>query len=166
MGFFSWITNDTDKSIANVHSGKKTFKVVMTDDKGNKWIEDSYDGYGKFGGKDYYQLLAEMNRPELCTGDVDKDRSIGIRLEFGVSGIKHKESGKMYMAQDVDFFHWDSDILPHGLSANDSIDSGDWNHVTIKEDDIKFPSLTESPNHVWDGEQPLSCPEQGFFYGW
>ena len=33
----------------------------MTDDKGNEWIEDNYDGYGVFGGKDFYELMAEMN---------------------------------------------------------------------------------------------------------
>ena len=33
----------------------------MTDDKGNRWEESNYDGYGVFGGKDYYALLDEMN---------------------------------------------------------------------------------------------------------
>ena len=33
----------------------------MIDNKGNKWVEQSYEGYGVFGGKDYYELLAEMN---------------------------------------------------------------------------------------------------------
>jgi hypothetical protein len=66
MGFFSWKTQDTDRSIANNYSTRKTFTVVMIDNKGNEWIEQSYEGYGVFGGKDYYELLAEMN------GVVDK----------------------------------------------------------------------------------------------
>jgi len=61
MGFFSWKTQDTDKSIANEHSNRKTFRVQMMDNKGNVWTEDNYDGYGRFGGKDFYELLAEMN---------------------------------------------------------------------------------------------------------
>lgn len=61
MGFFSWKTQDTDRSIANNYSTRKTFTVVMIDNKGNKWFEQSYEGYGIFGGKDYYELLAEMN---------------------------------------------------------------------------------------------------------
>ena len=52
MGFFSWKTNDTEKSIANVHSYMEAFEVTMQDDKGNKWVEPEYDGYGMFGGKD------------------------------------------------------------------------------------------------------------------
>ena len=68
MGFFSWRTQDTDRSIANNYSTRKTFTVVMIDNKGNKWFEQSYEGYGIFGGKDYYELLAEMN------GVVERDK--------------------------------------------------------------------------------------------
>jgi hypothetical protein len=85
MGFFSWKTQDTDKSIANNHSIRPTFTVVMLDDKGNKWYEQSYDGYGVFGGKDYYELLAEMNGlVSLETGEAYTDdmRLKGINLAF------------------------------------------------------------------------------------
>jgi len=68
MGFFSWKTQDTDKSIANNYSIRKTFKVDMIDNKGNVWTETNYEGYGVFGGKDYYELLAEMN------GVVERDK--------------------------------------------------------------------------------------------
>jgi len=61
MGFFSWKTNNSDRSIANRYSDRSTFKVYMKDNKGNVWVEEDYDGYGRFGGKDYYELLAEMN---------------------------------------------------------------------------------------------------------
>lgn len=80
MGFFSWKTQDTDVSIANQHSTHDTFCVHMLDDKGNVWTEDNYDGYGVFGGKDYYELLAEMNG---LTGDGTEDmRMQGIKLAF------------------------------------------------------------------------------------
>ncbi len=68
MGFFSWRTQDTDKSIANKYSIRRTFRVEMLDNKGNVWTENDYDGYGVFGGKDYYELLAEMN------GVVERDK--------------------------------------------------------------------------------------------
>jgi hypothetical protein len=83
MGSFSWITQDTQESIA-VENPKS---VYMLDNKGNKWEESKYQGYGVFGGKDFYQLVAEMNvefYPHLkLTGDVDKDRDIGIDLAYG-----------------------------------------------------------------------------------
>jgi len=75
MGFFSWITQDTGKSIPNTYSNKNTFKVIMTDNKENQWEESNYEGYGVFGGKDYYALLDEMNGG---TGD----RMRGIDLFF------------------------------------------------------------------------------------
>jgi hypothetical protein len=85
MGFFSWNTQDTDKSIANQYSNRKTFRVQMIDNKGNVWTEDNYEGYGRFGGKDYYELLAEMNGFESDkTGDeyTDEARGFGINLAF------------------------------------------------------------------------------------
>ena len=74
MGFFSWKTQDTDESIPNRHCNHQTFTVYMYDHLGNVWEEDSYDGYGEFGGKDYYELLAEMNGIE--------GRQAGIDLAF------------------------------------------------------------------------------------
>jgi hypothetical protein len=48
----------------------------MKDNKGNAWTEPNYQGYGVFGGKDFYELLAEMNGKE-------SDRSVGIDIFFG-----------------------------------------------------------------------------------
>ena len=84
MGFFSWRTQDTDRSICNNYSIRTPFHVDMIDDKGNVWSEDNYEGYGTFGGKDYYELLAEMNG---LTGDGTEDlRMKGIELAFKPTG--------------------------------------------------------------------------------
>ena len=76
MGFFSWKTQDTDRSIANNSSIRGTFSVTMIDDNGNRWIEHDYEGYGEFGGKDYYELLSEMNGGPTS-------RTAGINMAFG-----------------------------------------------------------------------------------
>lgn len=81
MGFFSWITQDSDESIPNVYSSQGTFTVYMHDNKGNVWTEPNYEGYGVFGGKDFYELLAEMN------GLTNTNRNEGISLSF--SGKPH-----------------------------------------------------------------------------
>jgi hypothetical protein len=100
MGFFSWKTQDTDASISNTYSSRGTFRVQMLDNKGNVWTEDRYEGYGVFGGKDYYELLAEMNgvtselEGEKYTDDM---RQEGIALAFsknnhsgvGTEGVKY-----------------------------------------------------------------------------
>lgn len=75
MGFFSWHTQDTGRSISNSYSKVPTFKVHMVDNKGEIWTEHNYEGYGVFGGKDYYELVAEMN-------GLGSDRDAGINLAF------------------------------------------------------------------------------------
>jgi hypothetical protein len=85
MGFFSWNTQDTDRSIPSQYSNRKTFRVQMLDNKGNVFTENEYEGYGRFGGKDFYELLAEMNGFESDkTGDeyTDEARGFGINLAF------------------------------------------------------------------------------------
>lgn len=84
MGQFSWITQDTHEAIREsygCHDIEKT-TAYMHDDKGNVWDEFYYNGYGVFGGKDFYQLLAEMNNAEGLNGNVENDRRIGIDLAF------------------------------------------------------------------------------------
>lgn len=62
MGFFSWKTQDTKRSIANRYSNRKTFTVYMVNPETKEaYIEPNYEGYGEFGGKDFYELVAELN---------------------------------------------------------------------------------------------------------
>lgn len=81
MGFFSFKTSDSNISIPNTYSIRATLDIVMIDDKGKVWIETEYEGYGIFGGKDFYEVVAEMNECKL-TGNTDKDRSLGIKHYF------------------------------------------------------------------------------------
>lgn len=68
---FSWYTQDTNKRIV----ANQNKSITMTDMFGNKWVEECYEGYGVFGGKDFYELLAEMN-------GLGSDRLKGIELAF------------------------------------------------------------------------------------
>lgn len=74
MGFFSFITQNTDESIANVHSSEMTIPVYLIDNKGNRYFESEYQGYGEFGGKDIFELIAEMNGK--------KTRDEGIKIYY------------------------------------------------------------------------------------
>lgn len=80
MGFFSFKTQDTGRSIANRHSRRRTFDVYMHDDKGNVYYEPNYDGFGVFGSVDFFQLLAEMNGK--------KTRLQGINLFYSNKSFK------------------------------------------------------------------------------
>ena len=108
MGFFSWKTLDTNRSIANVYSRRNTFTVYMHDDKGNKWREDSYEGYGEFGGKDYYELLAEMNGVTCdYVGEdyTDYMRDKGIDIAFDDNPSGYYKEGVRY-PNLVEGLHW------------------------------------------------------------
>ena len=63
MGYFNWKTSDTKKTIWNINSryGAKPSPVYLITEDGRHWAENKYDGYGVFGGKDIYVLIAELN---------------------------------------------------------------------------------------------------------
>lgn len=89
MGFFSWETSDTKQSVANNCQSKKECKVVYLLQPGGKDSieEESYSGYGIFGGVDAYAWIARMNMPQKYTAPpeqltcTDEERLAGIRME-------------------------------------------------------------------------------------
>lgn len=140
MGFFSWKTQDTNKSIGNIYGDLNMVRTVyMKDDKGNVWTEEAYEGYGKFGGKDFYELVAEMNGL--------KTREEGVLL----SRITTPES----LIHRITDSHWDS------MSDNITVD-----RITLlqKRAAAIFPNLVEDINTEWKNEEPETCEYQGYFY--
>jgi hypothetical protein len=83
MGFFSWKTCDTKQPVWNRHSRHKTKPVYLIDDKGNKWCETCYEGYGEFNGQDYYALVDVMNG-----GTGDRSNGVRLELEIGEPDVK------------------------------------------------------------------------------
>lgn len=106
MGQFSWYTQDTHRRIQN----GQPLTVYMSDDKGNKYKETCYQGYGIFGGKDYYALLAEMNG--ITVNDNEVLRLKGIELAFKNSPrgnnpeIKHPS-----LTEDGLYYHGEPPII-------------------------------------------------------
>ena len=88
-GQFSWMTQDSDKQIGS--EKQNTIDVYMYDNEGNKWKETRYDGYGNFGGMDFYDLVATMN-------GYDADREKGIDLAFGKLKTKDKKRKTLFPA--------------------------------------------------------------------
>ena len=85
MGFFSWLTCDTNESISNRHSihGPLTAYALIPKEFGGGFLkEENYDGYGVFGGRDIFALVANWNKPDACTGDDEEDRMLGIDLYY------------------------------------------------------------------------------------
>lgn len=112
-GQFSWLTNDTNTQIGSERENKIT--VFMYDNKGNKWTEKDYEGYGEFGGMDYYDLVATMNgyTEEDVKGmkgkvaSIEALRQLGIDLAFGKIKTKDKKKKTLFPALVEDpRFNW------------------------------------------------------------
>ena len=105
-GQFSWMTHDTGKQIGSER--QNTIDVWMYDNEGNSWYEDRYEGYGVFGGMDYYELLAKMNgyseedledKKVLKAMRYGKEmRDIGISLAFDRLPTKDKKRKVLFPA--------------------------------------------------------------------
>lgn len=62
MGFFSFHTNDTGEPIYNAHQSERpTRPVFMLMPSGEMFTELYYNGYGVFGGYDFYACVAVLN---------------------------------------------------------------------------------------------------------
>lgn len=109
-GQFSWLTNDTNTQIGSERENKIT--VFMYDNKGNKWTEKDYEGYGEFGGMDYYDLVATMNGyteedVKTMKGSFKELRQLGIDLAFGKIKTKDKKKKTLFPALVEDpRFNW------------------------------------------------------------
>jgi len=89
MGFFSWKTADTKKSINNIHSRRPHKRTVymLQPNGGDPIAENDYDGYGIFNGIDAYAWLARMNL--AVKGTDDEIRGDGIGLHYSGKPIKY-----------------------------------------------------------------------------
>lgn len=175
MGFFSWMTSDTNKSIANHYSNRPTFTVHMITEDGRVFTEPNYDGYGVFGGKDFYTLAAELNGFKGETEDqtrklfFDKIWKRGVRKDGKVllyrEDFAHYESkvqidgiGEVTPNQLVSEYGWESWDVGRSGNTQDFVDAG-----------FKMPKIVENlPKDIvkeWDSiPYPESCPDQGYFY--
>jgi len=87
MGQFSWITSDTDKSVLTDGS----VKVKMLSPDGRVFEETNYEGYGVFGGMDYFALLAQLNSRVTRQDGIDllfEDNQNGLASVAAERGLR------------------------------------------------------------------------------
>lgn len=141
-GQFSWFTQDSHQQIGCERSNR--IDVYMFDNKGNRWDERKYEGYGVFGGKDFYELVAEMNgytKEDAKRVQVWKNelRQIGINLAFDKKGFKTKDpkgkvlfpalvTNKNYNWKSHDFTKEPSNDPDQGWPVEPDNDDSSWDH--------------------------------------
>ena len=86
-GMFSFKTLGDNKAISAMTGAD----IYMFDNKGNMWHEENYEGYGIFGGEDYFELMAKMNGKS--------GRDAGIDLYFDTD----RKTLYPVLTRDVDF---------------------------------------------------------------
>jgi hypothetical protein len=180
MGFFSWFTSDTKKSIANNYSKRDVFPVHMITEDGQIFTENNYEGYGVFGGKDFYTLSAELNgykgENDEATRDLFFSKIWKRGIRKGDKLIYHDFSGENGFR-----FYTEPIESEGGICANELVESHGWSHYDpcgsgdteeFVKQGYKMPKLVEKlpSKENWKVEwnrlpYPESCPDQGYFYG-
>lgn len=64
MGQFSWLDCVTEAQIVD-DKVKDVYVLIPKEFGGGHIVEHCYDGYGHFGGKDIFDLVADWNRKDL-----------------------------------------------------------------------------------------------------
>lgn len=177
MGFFSFLTADTQESIANTFSGERVRTVYLLQPGGKPPIEEvAYEGYGKFGGVDCYEWLAEMNFGNASLHSLAVNFDCGHYHEDGdaiyVCSL-HIERGQETAfrvaigepTKTIVFFdNYQSRIAEKGgATMNSLIKDGT---VEEKLGKLKYPlKFSFRRNARYESLQPSeSCPHQGYFY--
>lgn len=79
MGQFSWLDCKTGEQVLD-NVRRDVYLLVPEKFGGGHIVEHHYEGYGVFGGRDAYALVAQWNRPEECIGFDEEDRDVGIDI--------------------------------------------------------------------------------------
>lgn len=177
MGFFSWITSDTQRSIPNIYQEvRPTFTVHMITGDGQVFTEPEYEGYGVFGGKDFYVLAAELNGFKGANDDETRDLFFNKIWKRGV------RNGDKVLTYVEDFDNYESLIHVEGIEGevtpNQLVREYGWKYWNVSNSGgtqefvdagFRMPKIVENlPKDIikeWDSiPYPESCPDQGYFY--
>jgi hypothetical protein len=86
MGQFSWITKRGEQIRNEHHQGQQVWMIFKKDGNVKIAHETEYEGYGVFGGIDYYAALYEMNFDKILNHkyvvDIERQRNLGIDLSY------------------------------------------------------------------------------------
>lgn len=147
---------------------------MITED-GQIFTEEAYEGYGEFGGKDFYVLAAEMNG---LKGSSDEETRNNFFAKVWARWIE-KDGTRLYYG--TDFRNYEEPISSqNGLTANKLVAEHGWKSCNVSNGGdtvdfvaagFKMPKLVEKlpSKDNWLKEwiqlpYPESCEYQGYFY--
>jgi hypothetical protein len=155
-GQFSWMTQDTGQQIGSQDENK--IPVYMFDDKGKYYYEKDYDGYGVFGGKDYYELLDQMNGGS-------GDRSKGIDLAFDKIQTSSPILYPALITRPGEFNYKTHDFTQEAKhDPNQSWYDASYEEEDEDEDYGGFGDMDKEEDYDYSDEEELDEGFQGQFY--
>lgn len=181
MGFYSWLTADTQESVSNSYSERGARPVYLLQPDAQPILEPEYEGYGTFGDTSAYAWLARQNLPTAeLEGLSDSELyAIGVTLDMGkyyrdvatgqlltvfheipqpvqrLYGLKLRHLGVNYAAPLAGF---------GGKSVNDLVAAKLWEEIALPRPkrEIKLSFDVAASYAALPASQ--SCPDQGYFY--
>lgn len=178
MGFFSWLTSDTEESIANVHTGQCRPVYLLQPGGQEPICEPAYEGEGQFGGVDAYAWVAMANTPADVLAGMDRDqvRTLGFLMTDGTI-LRDTQTGELWSIRGHvpgglgtkvhNFPHSWMTIIPElGMTPSELRESGRFVSAKLRDHmDIQFPlKFSFDKNAVYeDLPAAKNCPNMGYF---
>ena len=139
MGFFSYITQDTNVSVTTQYyegapQSPHTKTAYLIDNLGNAY-GGVCDGYGRFMTIETFTKTRELYE------SISTKQSKKARLKI------HERLEKILASDSYTY-----DCIYDKMNAN----GGEKLH----------PNVVEDCESEWVNKEPPPCPEQGYFYGW
>ena len=108
MGFSSFVTNDTCRSIPVCTSGQKGFPVYLWVPGVSEYEQDlGFRGFGEFGGTDFFEAFATANCLALDADSRDSLRDTAIVHYYAlVDGEGVSNSAEAYLSPQITEMPW------------------------------------------------------------
>lgn len=158
MGQFSWITQDTDEQIYNDYDHQTVHMVDPRD--GKDYVETAYKGYGIFGGRDFYELFADINRDYILNHfkklESEKEHEDSVKLynkkfeELTEEDIDEKRSDGIYIWFDSK--HEETKDLPSPILVHDYNNWKYYKNSRPKDDPDQGWHMEDDEDEYWEDE--------------
>lgn len=181
MGFFSFITLDTGRSIRNRFTEEGATPVTMvypltslnseylgSNDQSNapcallvKRFEDNYEGYGEFGGIDFFEAFYLCNKERIKALE-------NVTYKMHTPYDTKEPPFEAIRGLIVELYYDAEEIIDDNLDVFEDINEFLRNKEEFPHGAWVFPQFVENDNYNIPYDNfflpPVACPEQGIFF--
>ena len=135
MGQFSWLDCKTGEQVLD-NIPRKVYVLVPKEFGGGHIEENCYDGYGNFGGKDIYDLVADWNREYISKTPEHKLFSLNANVSEAEwydnysdlsksreEVVEDKKFEYRYIGIELACYDEDNEVLPYPVKITHDADA-------------------------------------------